>query len=166
MSFIKIVSAGYTDINALKDVSNYGANGERCMLLDGAGVCDCNVDRAVKNMNFIKWLYDKEGGKQLVQLIINVYRYQHIKNRNEFEEKYQMELSYVKLVSIDIENMLLDMGFQSNVYLHEDTDYIHLHFVINSVNFRTGAKMHNIYEIEKQINSYLKQNYSNLQWKG
>ena len=111
-----------------------------------------NPDFATEDMRTIKLLYHQEDGRQYKQFILS------------FDSQEQNELATDKLMEIGVK-----IGhYYSNTYqilmtAHFDTDNLHLHYLINSVNIHTGQKFTSgrldLHKFKLYINEILK-NYN------
>ena len=59
---------------------------------------------------------------------------------------------------------LLEEGFQNMYFVHNEYDSIHVHFIINSINFMTGKRIADKKHLTHGILSNLYQMTPNLQW--
>lgn len=82
---------------------------------------------AVQMMKTTKLLYNKDDGKQLIHIIISLSKAENIPARAMYE------------ISSYIASNFHD--FQVLFSVHSDTEYIHTHFMINTVSFRDGSRI-------------------------
>ena len=166
MSYIKVVNKKYADEYVVGNLLKYGEEGENREFLGGCGISDLSDKYESRDMNFVKKLYGKENGRQAYQIIISIYKNRKTKNREERIDKYKVESTYAFIIAEEISDMLYEKGFQNAVYRHEDSDYVHLHFMINSVNYKTGRKASDMKELLNEVSNYLRKNYPRLDWIG
>ena len=92
-----------------------------------------------------------------------------------------MEISrrvqYANFIAYEIGQMIEYFGFQVIATVHvnqienvfnkgiiEYTPTVHIHFIINSVSYKNGHKLHDIYNFLMSILRYLKKSYPQLAW--
>lgn len=97
----------------------------------GCGVPDYDHELCHNAMYIIKKLY-KKTGKNLrcsYHFVISL-------------PAYIQDVNIIKLVSIETCQLFYNKGFQCIYGIHEDTDNLHIHIVVNSTNFQTGKQLH------------------------
>lgn len=95
-----------------------------------------NIDDSVnwdKEMITNKMLYDKTDGRQYVWIV------QSFENEIE-KENYNAET--VHQIGVEFSEQFSEKGFQVTVITHDDTDNLHNHIIINTVNSEDGRKIH------------------------
>lgn len=127
---------------------NYITQGEKTEEKLISGI-DCNPKTAIDEMQATKELYDKTEGRQYAHYI------------QSFNPKDNDMLSLEKAHQIGKEWLGRNKKFNGHEVImatHKDKDHIHNHFIINSVNFETGYKLHtnkkeyqNMKDISNQI---------------
>lgn len=60
--------------------------------------------------------------------------------------------------------MIYDRGFQNAFFIHNESICIHIHFVINSVSYKDGKKLTDIYNFQSSIRRMLKGYIPELKW--
>lgn len=65
---------------------------------------------------------------------------------------------------MEICEYIYNLGFQNVYFLHDDSKYIHLHILVNSVSYMNRIKLTNLYSFRNNIEQYLKSNYPFLHW--
>lgn len=169
MSIIKLMTDDYNKVDDLERVINYVLRNkeqdEECVFWTGLGVNTDSAENVISDMRTVKRFHNKTDGKQLWHLVVNIYRYKSVQSRKEYLAKRETELSYCRLIGYDVCSLIFNKGFQNVFAIHEDSEYLHLHFVINSVSYINGNHIRNAFSFEKELQSYLKDNYQNLQWR-
>lgn len=168
MSLVKIIKGRYQNKDALENEFNYclGSHDEadRCEYWSGHGAYIWNPSSAINDMKYIKWIYGKEDGKQLMHMVVSIYRYLSIQKKEDFAEKEKTEQLSCDLLADEVSMLIFQSGYQNCYFKHIDTDYVHLHYIVNSVGYRDGKKLANEFGLAKHIFSYLDENYHYLQW--
>lgn len=164
MSLIKITDNSYNDANALSDVFSYCGNVNKCVSWKGLGICLNNIHTAIDSMRVVQKIYGKEKGKHLYHIIISVDRKMYVRNKQELNSKIDTERICRSLIGMQICEYIYNMGFQNAYFLHDDSEYLHLHIIVNSVSYINGKKLTNLYRFVNDIKQDLKEEYSFLQW--
>ena len=115
------------EFNSIRQVMNYATNPDKTEKLFFTTGINCEIEDAVKQMQFVKIFYRKENG------ILAFHAYQSF-NEGEVTPEIAHEIG-VRLA----EEMWGDR-FQVVVSTHLNTKHLHNHFVINSVSFKDGKK--------------------------
>lgn len=89
---------------------------------------DCSIEHAINQMKMTKEIFNKQGGTQYYHIVqsFDIDDVEHTK-ANEIAKKLAEEIF---------------QGYEVILATHTDTDHVHTHFVINSVNFKTGKKLY------------------------
>lgn len=158
MSFIKICKGEYYNSDAIERLFEYCMG--KCEYWGGFGIRTDSIRSAMFDMKQVKKFAGKEGGKQLYHMIvsINYYRVRY--------DKRETANSWCRLIAIEISKRLYDLGYQNAYFKHNNNGNLHLHFIINSVNFMTGKKLSGSQAIANFITNYAKKEYPFLQWEG
>lgn len=172
MSFVKYISETYSDTNDIYKLVSYCMNGSakrKDTVIYTFGVNSNDVNSIFKSMIFTKREFKKLYGRQLHHIIISIYP----KNRMEISRRVQ----YANLIAYEIGQMIECFGFQVIATVHvnqienvfnkgiiEYTPNVHIHFIINSVSYKNGHKLHDIYNFLMSILRYLKKSYPQLAW--
>lgn len=126
MAIIKMVNVRSGKIYDLKSVLGYVSNSKKT--LDGLLVSakDCMVESTLEQMKLTKLHFHQTGGRQYVHFIQSF----------ALDDKLTYETAH------EIGKKLLEEfeGFQGVVATHTDKHHIHNHFILNSVNIKTGHK--------------------------
>ena len=115
------------EFDSIRQVMTYATNPDKTEKQFYTTGINCEIEDAVKQMQFVKTFYGKENG------ILAFHAYQSF-NEGEVTPEIAHEIG-VKLA----EEMWGDR-FQVVVSTHLNTQHIHNHFVINSVSFKDGKK--------------------------
>lgn len=137
------------DLEALAGIFRPEPLTDDCMVI-GQGASNDNVDNAIRNMQFIKKLYEKEKKKHLYQLQIQLDI---------------IDADTAVQIANNISRILLDRGFQNCMNIRRVEDYIELHIAVNSVNFRTARQISNLNRLGKEIENFLKLQYGDVDFK-
>lgn len=165
MSIVKLILKSYRDKDAVNDVMHYclKSNGD-CSEWGGHGVCTISLQTAIDGFKQIKKFYKKEDGKQLHHFVVSISRTMYTENKSEYLSKKRTENISTRLIAYELSEQVFNEGYQNCWFIHTDTSYCHIHLLINSVNYKTGKKLNNLFNFKKIIETYLKCNYSYLQW--
>lgn len=164
MSLVKITNSSYDDAYALTDVFSYCDNIRKRIYCEGLGVCLHNIHTVIDSMRLVKKIYGKETGKQLHHVIISIYRHKYTENNQESDKKDITESVCRDLIGMELCEYIYNLGFQNVYFVHDDSEYIHLHILVNSVNYMNGSKLTNLYSFKNNIEQYLKKRYKIMQW--
>lgn len=108
---------------------------------------DCNINNVIEQFNYIKELYNKTDGRQ----------YYHFIQSFSPDDKLDYELA--NKIGKKICEYFKD--YQIIMTTHKDKNYIHNHFIMNSVNMQTGKKYQqsakDLEKIKKLSNELCKQ---------
>jgi hypothetical protein len=117
---------------------------------------NCSPDSAYEEFSLIKNLYHKENGRLYI----------HAEQSFPPEIKDQMLIHEIGRRLIEETNIF--NGFQVVIGTHTDTDHIHNHFCINSVNAETGEKWHisnaDLEDIKKKSLQICREENINIWW--
>ena len=169
MSFVKYVNNGYSDSYVLEDEVKYCMKGCYKNLYVSFGTNSYNIQSMISSMENVKRGFNNNSGTQMHHFVISIHPYK----RMEKDRK----ICYATLVLYDIGNYFLRKGFQSIGVIHENQDVnvfnkgildyeenVHIHFLVNSVSFLDGRKLHDLYKIKNELIHNLKQEYGQLNW--
>lgn len=87
---------------------------------------DCDFDNVLEQFKYIKELYSNKEGRQYYHFI------------QSFSPKDNISYELAKNIGIEMCNYFKD--YQVIMATHTDKEYVHNHFIINSVNYKTGKK--------------------------
>lgn len=163
MSVVKVINKSYRDDEALIDLMNYGDKRDGCELLYSFGVCD-NRDDSLRNMEFIRQLYGKEACSKACHIVISIFRNAYIKDKRDFQAMLELNVSSARAIGYELGCIVYNKGYQNKIFIHNDTGTVHLHMIINPVNYETGRMLDNRIGLGQELTYYLCQNYGFLQW--
>ena len=174
MSVIRIAPGNYDNPDALERVFNYCLkniyDGNGCKYWDGAGISSDSIKSAIFDMRMVKFCHNKMDGKQLHQFVLSLKRKQleDVCYYNSYYKKYdkRKDQPYAMTISLETSELVYNMGFQNAFFIHDDTDYVHIHFILNSVNYKTGIKIYNLTSIVNSVYYHLNREFKFLDWKG
>ena len=123
MAIVKFVASGCPMNNIFDYVMREEATERK--LTDGIM---CTPESALEEFRFVKAKFGKEDGRQ----------YYHIVQSFSPDDKLTPETAH----EIGIKYAECFKGFQAVVATHVNTDHIHNHIILNSVNYENGYKFH------------------------
>ena len=112
---------------SIRQVMNYATNPDKTEKQFYTTGINCEIEDAVKQMQFVKIFYGKENG------ILAFHAYQSFS-----EGEVTPEIAHE--IGVKLANEMWGDRFQVVVSTHLNTQHIHNHFVINSVSFKDGKK--------------------------
>lgn len=115
------------EFDSIRQVMNYATNPDKTEKQFYATGINCEIEDAVKQMQFVKIFYGKENG------ILAFHAYQSF-NEGEVTPEIAHE------IGVKLANEMWGDRFQVVVSTHLNTKHLHNHFVINSVSFKDGKK--------------------------
>lgn len=132
MAIIKFIKVRKGNLkNAIKYITREDKTDENliyCM--------NCQIESAIDEFEVCKKMYNKLDGRKYYHFI------------QSFSPKDKLDYETANKIGQELCNHFKD--YQIVMTTHKDKDYIHNHFIMNSVNMVTGEKYHqNKYELEK-----------------
>ncbi len=115
------------EFNSIRQVMTYATNPDKTEKQFYTTGINCEIEDAVKQMQFVKTFYGKENG------ILAFHAYQSF-NEGEVTPEIAHE------IGVKLANEMWGDRFQVVVSTHLNTKHLHNHFVINSVSFKDGKK--------------------------
>jgi len=115
------------EFNSIRQVMTYATNPDKTEKQFYTTGINCEIEDAVKQMQFVKTFYGKENG------ILAFHAYQSF-NEGEVTPEIAHE------IGVKLANEMWGDRFQVVVSTHLNTQHFHNHFVINSVSFKDGKK--------------------------
>lgn len=169
MSFSKIIPGDYENLDALDKCIKYCAGEtvvhDKCEYWNGYGVLTTSTSAAINSMKMVRRLNYETNGKQLIHVMVTIKRYVKAKSKKEYEDNLRYEDSSCDDVAEEVAFMLCQRGFQTIYSKHIDKEYLHVHFIVNSVNFMNGSLLTNTNDLKRLIDTYVKINFPLLQWR-
>ena len=147
MAIIKAVNSKSSIGRAINYVSNKEKTEEK--LISGI---DCNPKTAIDEMKATKELYDKNEGRQYAHFIQSF----NPKDNISPEKAHEIGKEF-------IEKNSKFKGHEIILATHKDKEHIHNHFIINSVNYENGNKLHTTkheYQKMKDISNELSREHN------
>lgn len=152
-SIIKIKNKHYERdkdmYNLIAYIAGKGKNAEKekAVSVRGRGISN-NYKRAPEQMIKVQKLYGKDQKRRCYHMVVSFDA--EVDDRN-----------FVILAADAIASMIFEeMHFQIFYGIHTSTDYMHIHFAINAVNYKSGKKWHQNYaeteEFKKQIRNKIR----------
>ena len=118
---------GMDEFDSIRQVMTYATNPDKTEKQFYTTGINCEIEDAVKQMQFVKIFYGKENG------ILAFHAYQSFS-----EGEVTPEIAHE--IGVKLANEMWGDRFQVVVSTHLNTQHIHNHFVINSVSFKDGKK--------------------------
>ncbi len=132
MAIIKAVSSRASLGNVIKYVSKTEKTEEK--LLSGI---NCSPQTAIDEMKTTKMMYNKTDKRQYYHFV------------QSFDPKEKITLDEAHKIAKELAEERFK-GYEVLIATHKDTEHIHSHFIVNSVNMDTGYKLHwSKYELAK-----------------
>lgn len=126
MAIIKAVNSKSSIATAINYITKKEKTEEK--LISGI---DCNPKTAIDEMKATKEIYDKDSGRQYAHFIQSF----NPKDNISPEKAHEIGKEF-------IEKNHKFQGHEIVLATHKDKDHIHNHFIINSVNYENGSKLH------------------------
>jgi len=89
---------------------------------------DCKLNTIIEEFNYVKNIYNKKGGRQYYHFV------------QSFSKDDKIDYDMAKKIGQEMCEYFKD--YQIIMTVHKDKDYIHNHYVMNSVNMNTGYMYH------------------------
>lgn len=176
MSNIIIVDKTYNDPNSLEKVVSYVLYGKHSYGTDnvlnnsptvdwgGIGINLLNPAMAVKSFQQIKSIYHKDSGNQLHHFVITLCKIDDwgcvIPVNNDETNMW------LNILLNDLCDYINYCGFQLLFGIHRNTDKLHIHCIMNSVNYLTGLRLNNRQSFYETIYLILRKQIIGWQWNG
>ena len=135
MAIVKFVASGCPMNNIFPYVMNREKTDEN--LISGI---NCSPDTVLQEFTFVKKQFKKEDGRTYV----------HIVQAFSPDDDITPELAH----EIGLRFAEYFGGYQALIATHRNTDHIHNHIILNSVNMETGKKFHQSAAEMRQVKEY------------
>lgn len=170
MSNIVVMNKAYSDEKALESVITYCAGltvkHEKCIGYKVYGAINFSVEHIVMDFNHVKEVWGKTEGRQLCHIVETIDVPHNKNNFGNYGMSRDKQIKYAEKTSLELGKLIWNAGYQNCFFVHNDTDHVHVHYVINTVNMFTGRKIHNLGDIGYMMHNYVAKNYKELVWKG
>lgn len=135
MAIVKIVGGKYINPDAVENTicyitGNRNNRQDKVYSVGGLGVDYSKYENAIKQFQATKLVWNKEDKRQVVHIVVSF---------GDTRERL--------LKPVDIERLAYPIGallskgeYQVMWSIHKNTDNLHIHYIINSVSYRTGKK--------------------------
>ena len=135
MAIVKFVASGCPMNNIFPYVMNREKTDES--LISGI---NCSPDTVLQEFTFVKKQFKKEDGRTYVHIV------QAFSPDDDItpETAHEIGLRFAEYF----------VGYQALVATHRNTDHIHNHIILNSVNMETGKKFHQSAAEMRQVKEY------------
>jgi len=120
---------GFDKYDNIRQVVMYATNADKTEKQFYATGINCDVNKAVEQMQLVKKLYGKENG-------ILAFHAEQSFVAGEITPEMAHE------VGVKLANEIWGERFQVIVTTHLNTEHLHNHFVVNSVSFNDGLRFH------------------------
>lgn len=171
MSNITVINEPYENEDALENLLAYILRVDKNTLNYhtsevehyGLGVNCLNPMSMIESFRMIKRFAYKMDGKQLHHFVLTIY----MKNNHYSLRQRDLEYSWLRLLSAEVSQLLYEKkGYQNIFALHNDTNVVHVHFMINSINYKTGKREKNLQGLYRSILYLLQNKYNRFKWEG
>lgn len=129
MAIIKMIKGSPKTKTNLKKLINYITQPAKTRP-DLVGGCNCDWSRSYHDFMEIKAEFDQEDGIQGKHMVMS------------FDIKDDVTVELAKQIADELLQHKIFDGFQVLYAVHKDKEHIHTHFLINSVNMKTGKRWH------------------------
>lgn len=136
----------YRNENAVSILLRYAVNPEKTpsAIIGATGVSTDSVDYMINQFLTIQKIYKKRSGKRIIHFLISFSK----------ADMEQLVLEDYRYIGYAIAEYFSD--HQVVFALHENTEYYHIHFVVNPVNIKTGHKFRWLYSDTDNLKKILK----------
>ena len=137
--------------SSVAGANNYISNSSKTTITTSTGEqelvtgINCNSETATEEMTATKKLFNKEGGRTYKHYI------------QSFNPSDDVSPEQAHQIALEFANNQKFEGYEILVATHTDQDHIHNHFIVNSVNFRTGEKYHESARELQELKAYSNQ---------
>lgn len=131
MSCLKAVNKKYSDISDVSNLIYYITNPQKCHsgCIGAQGVGNRSLYEILKQMMKTKQNYNQTQGRLVLHYVVS------------FSNEEMQIINPIDALHIGYEIAAnLFPGHQVIFGVHEDTDNLHIHFVVNSTNYYTGQQ--------------------------
>ncbi len=127
MAIIEQINGRNKTYTGLRRVIDYILRDDKTELGLNSGF-NCDADNAYNDFVMTKRNYNKETGRQYIHFV------------QSFSDREEISPETVKAIADELLMMDKFKGFQVVYATHTDTDNLHTHFILNTVNSYTGMK--------------------------
>lgn len=158
MSIVKMIKNDYTGKDAIGNVFDYCIRAGmkdpyHPVQWDGIGIYGYSKAAVIESMQFVKRFFKKEEGIQMHHMVVSI-----------FKKNNQNNSVWANLIARDLMYFIYGKGYQNCYFKHTDSGCVHLHFIINSVNYKDGKMLSKVWAIQNEILEFLRGNYKELEW--
>nr|WP_295683819.1 relaxase/mobilization nuclease domain-containing protein [uncultured Lachnoclostridium sp.] len=148
MCIVKFANNDYYDISSLYRELIYVTNPEKCLhqCKGTQDVISDDIDYIYQQFLLVKSVYNKNDGKPFHHLIISL-KYKDTWDYNDAWVFANHSLAY------------LPSEYQILYAVHEDHEYLHIHYIINSINWFTGNRLN----VNVDMINWISQSTNNLE---
>ena len=127
MAVIEFINGKNRTYSGMKRAINYILREDKTKLGLYSGY-NCDPENTYNNFILTKRIFNKEKGRQYIHFV------------QSFSDREKVDEETVKKVADELTLMDKFKGFQIIYAVHTDTDNLHTHFILNTVNSETGEK--------------------------
>lgn len=146
MSLIKVVNENYCSISSLRHELHYQLRTSQStcynqneIFYTGYGVCLTGVESVIRDFQFVKDCFNKQGGNLFHHFIISLNYANNDLNKETNELRETNMRMTANLLS---EYIYHKKRFQNVYFIHLDNkSNVHAHFIMNSINFENGKRI-------------------------
>lgn len=145
MAYFKMIDTpGYWEPSVMRTLIHYVLNPEKTEhgLIGGYNLLLTGADGIVEQMEIVKQVWGKTEGKQIRHFLLS-FSYQE---RVSEQEAWRLAFAIAAYYADD---------YQILFAVHEDSEYVHIHFVWNPVSIRDGRMYAKGKEDYSQLGSYI-----------
>lgn len=135
MAIFKIINENYPTTSDMENLISYVIRPNKALYVGIPNLYAMQPNPAsdiCTQMLQVKNLYSKNSGKQLIHFVISLSGY-------SFDYESRMTPEQLHFISSLFANDICEAGYQCLYAIHK-TSNLHVHFVLNSVNWKTGEK--------------------------
>ena len=152
MLIVEEIKGTYADLNSLYDVTNYAIKDKKSpghTVLWAGSFNVFNITRAGDEFLHVKRYYNSFGSKLVRHFLVS------------FDNNDYITPTEAHLIACQICAFWADR-FQVVFGVHQDTKYLHIHFVVNTTSFVDGKHLSDSYEDRAQFKKYVRKCYNQV----
>lgn len=165
MRKVYMMENDYAREDALDNVFEYC--NRKYQYLGGKGLDDASPEIAKNFMKLTKDHFRKSNRSQLCHMNVFVENIFGL-DTDEFYTQPFLRGSHINVLAETIAETICEQGFQNCCYVELRADivseYINLHYIINTVNFVNGSRMENHTLVEDAVLNMLMKKYPGINW--
>lgn len=128
MAIYKVVTGHkYTMTGVLEYTHDMKKHNDKVLYNGGYGV---DPNNPVEDMLFVKQMFNKQGGNDFYHIVVSL-------EKSEHPELNRMLTFFDEFAN----NIYITTGCQVSYSIHDNTEHLHCHYIINSVVMADGSKL-------------------------